>query len=99
MASRVRHSSGNVFRDLGFSKVEADSLLLRGELMIELDRAIRAKRLTQRAAAKILGVSQPRVNDLLRGRIERFSLGALVDLLSRMGRQVKVTVAPRRKAA
>jgi len=99
MAVRIRQSSGNVFRDLGFGRDEADSLLLRGKLMIELERIVRSKRLTQRAAAKVMGVSQPRVNDLLRGRIERFSLDALVDLLSRMGREVRLTVAARRNAA
>jgi len=99
MPMRIRHSTGNVFRDLGFSKDEADSLLLRADLMIELKKAIESKGLTQRAAAKILAVSQPRVSDLMRGRIERFSIDALVDLLSRLGRHVRFTVAPRRKVA
>ena len=60
--------------------------------MIEAERVIRRRRLTQTAAAKLFGVSQPRVSDLHRGRIDRFSLDALVELLARAGVRVDLVV-------
>jgi predicted XRE-type DNA-binding protein len=85
-------SSGNVYLDLGFSPAEAAHLLLRSRLMVELESLIRRRRLTQCAAARLLGVSQPRVSDLVRGRIERFSLDALVELLAKAGMTVELVV-------
>ena len=99
MTTQLRHSSGNVFRDLGRSEAEAESLAIRSVLMMEIERRIRRRGLTQRAAAKVLGVSQPRVSDLVRGKIDRFSIDALVELLAKLGRRVKVTTVPRSKAA
>jgi predicted XRE-type DNA-binding protein len=64
MTVRVRHSSGNVFSDLGFGEDEAENLKIRADLMIELTKLIEAQKLTQAAAAKLLGVTQPRVSDL-----------------------------------
>ena len=80
MRMRVRHSSGNVFRDAGFGGEEAENLRLRADLMIQLTRLIDARRLTQARAARLLGVTQPRVSDLVRGRIERFSIDSLVEM-------------------
>lgn len=88
--------SGNVFRDLGFSAEEAQNLRLRSELMIEIENFVKASELTQKEAAKHLGVTQPRLNDLLRGKIGKFSLDALVNMLARAGRSVSIRV---RKAA
>jgi predicted XRE-type DNA-binding protein len=62
--------------------------------MLALDRLIRRRRLTQAQAAKLLGVSQPRVSDLVRGRFHRFSIDALVEMLARAG--VKVHFATER---
>src|SRR5919205_1145898 len=67
-AIRVTSSTGNVFRDLGFSKEESEHLLIRADLLIQVQKAIVSKRLKQAEAAKILRVTQPRVSDLLRGR-------------------------------
>lgn len=61
--------------------------------MMDLARLIARRRLTQVEAAKLLGVSQPRVNDLVRGRLDRFSLDALVDMLTRAGVRVRFTTA------
>jgi len=58
-------SSGNVFRDLGFAAEEAEHLLIRADLLIQLQKAISSLGLTQAKAAKILRVTQPRVSDLL----------------------------------
>lgn len=78
-------------RDLGFSLVEAEHLRVRSELMLALERAIRRRRLPQVRAAKLLGVSQPRVSDLVRRRLHRFSIDALVDMLARAGVRVHIT--------
>ncbi|NWF86191.1 MAG: XRE family transcriptional regulator [Bryobacteraceae bacterium] len=86
--------SGNVFRDLGFPEAEAQNLLLRADLMSKVRAAARG--MTQVQAAKRFGVSQPRINDLLKGRIEKFSLDALVNMLATAGMRVEVRV---RKAA
>ena len=91
-------SSGNVFLDLGFAPGVAANLLLRSELMMEAERLIARRKLTQTAAAKLFGVSQPRVSDLHQGRIDRFSLDALVQLLARAGVRVDLVVREGRKA-
>ncbi len=98
MSREMTISSGNVFRDLGFAPGVAANLLLRSELMIEAEKLIERRRLTQTAAAKLFGVSQPRVSDLHRGRIDRFSLDALVQLLDRAGLKMDLVVREGRKA-
>ncbi len=99
MAVRVRRSSGNVFRDLGFSKEEAENLKIRADLMIELTQLIETQELTQAAAAKLLGVTQPRISDLTRGKIDRFSVDSLIEMLGHAGASVSVVVTPRRRVA
>ena len=95
MAIKIHHSTGNVFRDLGFSAKEAENLRLRSELMIEIVRLMKARKLTQTAAAKLFGVSQPRVSDLARGRIDLFSIDTLVGMLTRAGMRVDLRIARR----
>ena len=97
MKLKITPSTGNVFRDLGFRREEAEHLLIRADLMIQVQKMIASRRLKQNAAAKILRVTQPRVSDLLRGRIDLFSTDALIDMLARLGARVHVRVtAPRR---
>ena len=92
MTTKIERSSGNVFRDLGFSPNEAVSLRLRSELMIELDRLIKARKLTQSSAAALFGVSQPRISDLSRGKIDLFSIDTLVSMLARAGIRVELRI-------
>lgn len=99
MTVKVRRSSGNVFRDLGFSKAEADNLKIRTDLMIRLSKVIEARRLTQAQAASLFGVTQPRVSDLVRGKIDRFSIDTLVAMLGHAGVRVQVIVGRRSKVA
>jgi predicted XRE-type DNA-binding protein len=87
---KAERGSGNVFSDLGFSETAAENLLLRSQLMSEI-RDI-AKGLTQARAAKRLGITQPRLNDLLRGKIDKFSLDALVIILNKAGMHVEMRV-------
>ena len=92
---KIAPSSGNVFRDLGFRRDEAEHLLVRADLMIQVQKLIASRRLKQRGAAKILGVTQPRVSDLLRGRIDLFSTDALIEMLARLGATVRLTIKVR----
>lgn len=98
MKDRVKRirGSGNVFLDLGFDKAEAENLKLRSELMMRIEDFYRQSGMTQAVAAKALGITQPRLNALLKGKIDLFSLDALVNLASRAGLNVRLVV---RKAA
>src|SRR6266536_4442498 len=96
-AVRVTPSTGNVFRDLGFSKEESEHLLIRADLLIQVQKAIASKRLKQAEAAKLLRVTQPRISDLLRGRIDLFSTDALIDMLARLGVRVRLVIKPSRR--
>jgi len=71
---------------------EAASMKARAELMTAIRQTAEKWGLTQAAAAKKLGLTQPRMNDLLRGRINKFSLDALIDLASRAGLAVRLQV-------
>ena len=93
---KVTRGSGNVFRDVGFSPQEAENLLLRADLMIALTNLIKKRRWTQAVAAKTMGVTQPRISDLKRGRLTRFSLDMLVQMLNRAGAHVTINVDTRR---
>ena len=90
MNEPVVNSSGNVFIDLGYSPDEAAILQMRADLMADLRKWIKAKRLTQAKAAEILNVSQSRVSDLMRGKWERFSLEMLITLATRVGVHVNL---------
>lgn len=85
-------SSGNVFEDLGFEKAQAANMLMRADLMIEIERFIREEKLSQRKAADFFGVHQPRINDLMNGRIEKFSVDVLLNMLQATGKRVRIQV-------
>jgi predicted XRE-type DNA-binding protein len=99
MTTRIRRSSGNVFKDLGFPGREAAHLLIRSDLMIVLTRILKDRKLTQVRAARLLGVSQPRVSDLVRGRIDLFSIDSLVEMLVRLGVSVRLKTRPSKRVA
>ena len=80
----------NVWDALADTPEEAANLTLRSELMDEIETIIKKNSWTQKEAAKQCGVTQPRINDLLRGRISRFSIDALVNIASALGRKVTV---------
>lgn len=94
MTEKLKHvrGSGNVFTDLGFDKVDAENLKLRSDLMIRIVKFYRKSGMTQAAVAKALGLTQPRLNALLKGRIGLFSLDALVNIASRAGLNVRLVV-------
>lgn len=97
MSLKVTPSSGNVFRDLGFRREEAEHLTVRADLLIHVQKLIASRRLKQREAAALLRISQPRVSDLVRGRIDLFSTDMLIDMLARLGARVRLAVKPIRQ--
>jgi predicted XRE-type DNA-binding protein len=90
----ITKGSGSVFTDLGFSPAESKNLRIRSELMTALRKYIETEGLTQADAAKRLKVSQPRISDLTRGKISRFSLDTLVNMLTDAGLEVDVRIKP-----
>jgi predicted XRE-type DNA-binding protein len=94
MATKVRRASGNVFRDLGYGPEAAEHLRIRSGLMATLSGLIQDRQLTQAEAARLFGVSQPRVSDLVRGKIDLFSIDTLVDMLARAGMKIEFTAKP-----
>lgn len=87
-------STGNVFEDLDFPVPEAALLHIRSRLMGRIREIIQEEGLTQTRAARKFGVTQPRISDLARGRIDLFSVDALILMLATGGHQVEVTVDP-----
>jgi predicted XRE-type DNA-binding protein len=85
-------SSGNVFADLGFDDPEAE--MARAELAIQIRKAIEERGITQANAGAILGIDQPKVSLLMRGRTSGFSLERLMTLLNRLGCEVEINVYP-----
>ena len=88
----IIESSGNVFKDLGFSQEESDKLMIKSRLMMEIESFIKSKGMTQAHAAELMGVTRPRISDVMRGKIDKFTIDALVDMLSKAGLQVAITV-------
>lgn len=93
MSELIVDSSENIFSDLGYPPEEAAILQMRADLMSELRKFIKAKKLTQDKAATMLGVSQSRVSDLVRGKWEKFSLEMLVILATKAGMRVTLKTA------
>ena len=89
---KVTESCGNVFADIGLP--DAEELRAKADLMIAVTRIIRERQLTQTQAAAIVGVSQPKISALLRGRMEGFSIERLIRLLAALGYEVVVQVRP-----
>ena len=90
---KITKSCGNIFLDLGFSPEEATILAMRSQLMGELRIKIRDEEWTQAEAAQVLGISQSRVSDLIRGKWDKFSLDMLITLATRAGKKVELKLA------
>ena len=89
---KMERGSGNIFLDIGFDKAEAENLKLRSALMMRIEDWVKESGMTQAAAAKVLGLTQPRLNALLKGKIGLFSLDALVTVASKAGLSVRLVV-------
>lgn len=93
---QIERGSANVFADLG--RADAETHLLKAELVTQIDEIVRARRLTQARAAEMLGLSQPDVSRLLRGHFRDFSVERLLRLLMALGRDVDIVIRkPRRR--
>jgi predicted XRE-type DNA-binding protein len=94
----VTESSGNVFADLGFDA--PDEELTKAQLASHIRQIIKRRRLTQLAAARLMGIDQPKVSALLNGRLANFSSERLMRLLTALGQDVEITVkaTPRSRA-
>jgi predicted XRE-type DNA-binding protein len=90
MKEPVIKSSGKIFLELGFPPEEAAILQMRSEIMVDLRKFIKAKKLTQAKAAELFGVSQSRVSDLIRGKWEKFSLEMLIALATKAGMRISL---------
>lgn len=93
MKEPIIKSSSNLFLDLGFPPEEAAILQMRCEIMADLRKTIKTRKLTQAKAAEILGVSQSRVSDLTRGKWEKFSLEMLIALATKAGIRISLKMA------
>ena len=87
-----RESFASVWDAIEDTPAEAENMKLRSALMMALEQHIRAKRWTQAEAARRLGVTQPRVSDLLRGKINLFALDGLVNMVVAAGLRVEMQV-------
>ena len=94
----VTPGSGNVFADLGFAEPEEE--LTKAQLASHIRQIIKRRRLTQVAAASLMGIDQPKVSALLNGRLANFSSERLMRLLTALGQDVEITVKakPRNRA-
>lgn len=88
----VTPPGANLFADLGIEPVEAENLYVRSKLMYAILHIIQERKLKQKDAAKLFGVSQPRISEVKRGKMDAFTIDSLVNMLAHAGRRVKVTV-------
>ena len=88
----VEESGGNIFADLELP--DADELLLKAQLVSELRRLIEELSLTQTAAARLTGVAQPDLSNLLRGQLRGFSVERIMRMLTALGQDLEILVRP-----
>ena len=96
---RVTEGNENVFVDCGFPPLEAENLRIRAKLMVALTGYIQERRITQSRAAKTMGVSQPRISDLMRGKIGLFTIDTLVNMVTAAGLKVDIDIAAGKRGA
>lgn len=89
---RIEEGSGNVFADLGLPN--AEERLTKADLAMRITGTIRARRLTQEKAAKLLDIDQPKISRLLRGQLSGFSTDRLIHFLTLLGQDVMIVVKP-----
>jgi predicted XRE-type DNA-binding protein len=94
---RVERGSGNVFADLGIPN--PDLALVKAELVQRIRDLIAERKLTQTQAARLLGLDQPKVSTLVRGRVEGYSIDRLLRFLNALGQRVEITVRPAGKGS
>ena len=93
----VTEGSGNVFADLGFAEPEEE--LTKTQLASHIRQILKRRRLTQTAAAELMGIDQPKVSALLNGRLANFSSERLMRLLTALGHDVEIAVSPKPRSS
>ena len=91
--NEVEAGTGNVFADLGYA--DAKERTLKVELALEVNRILSQRKFTQEKAAELLGIVQPHVSDLVRYRLNRFSVERLMQFLTQLGKDVEIRIATR----
>lgn len=94
LALEYEISSGNIFADLGVAHPE--EALAKSQLALQINDVIAQKKLTQRSAAKLLGIDQPKISALMNGKLTGFSLERLFRFLNDLGQDVTISVKPRK---
>ncbi|WP_347291209.1 helix-turn-helix transcriptional regulator [Kluyvera georgiana] len=90
MAHEVKMSRGNIYADLGAD--DADEMLLKAQLALAISEILQSRKLTQQQAAKILGMTQPKLSNLLRGQFRGISEAKMLECLVKLGRDVEIVV-------
>jgi predicted XRE-type DNA-binding protein len=93
----IEEGSTNVYADLGYA--DAAEMQRKSQLAAEIARAIKAKKLTQIAAAELLGIDQSKISRITRGQFRGVSESKLLDLVARLGRDIRIIVGPSRRRA
>ena len=86
----VESGSGNPYADLGLP--EAEDMRVKAELARQIAQIIKGRRLTQQSAAELLGMTQPKLSEMLRGRFRGISQTKMIECLNRLGRDVNIVV-------
>src|ERR1700729_4457090 len=94
--THIEEGSGNVYADLGLP--EAADMLVKAQLAMKIGEIIKRRHLTQIQAAEVLGMTQPKLSNLLRGQFRGISESKMLDCLARLGRDVKIVVGPARRS-
>ncbi len=92
LTSHDKDGEQNVFEDLGFSHEEANALQIKADLMIAIHKLIKKKNLSQKKLCTILEQPQPRISELLNGKISKTSIEKLLDYLNRLGSMAKLKI-------
>src|ERR1700683_3301891 len=92
---RQEPSTGNVFADLGMA--DAGEHQIKAGLVVRIERTIRQRRLTQAAAAQLMGIDQPKISAMLAGQLRGYSVERLMRFLVALGHDVEIVVKPRRR--
>lgn len=88
----ITTSSGNVFEDLGLP--DSDEMLVKSNLAIIIQRLIESRGLTQTKAAQVVGLTQPKLSDLLKGKFRGISEAKMMECITRLGRDIRIEVLP-----
>ena len=90
--SKIEHGSTNVYADLGMA--DAEEMLVKAQLATKIGDILRRRKLTQVQAAKLLGITQPKLSGLLRGQFRGISESKMLECLTRLGRDIEIVVKP-----